>query len=965
MNCNFLAENRHIAAILISQLALAINATSAADVYFLTSPSITDDWSTSSNWSSNAIPDSSTSVFIENYVSSAPNAVITPANVLISEETANVASMAIGYTRYPSVSSYGFGYVGPSYGIVSVTGAEAQLNVTGLTTIGAFGNGSLSILNAGEVNLSSMVLAGREFGLNSAYGKGYGHVTVGDMGSQLNTNSAVIGMEGAAELSIIGGGSMFTQQNLTVGSDFFSQGNINVNGSSSQLSIGGKLILGEYGEGNMLVLGGVVSSNQATLGYGYFNGLASGGVGTATLNGSSSQWINTGEMIIGEMAKGTLDIQNGAIVRTGSAQIGSLRYNGDPGYRGNGTVIVGGAGSQFIVANNLGIGMGEFVSGISDSGSKGTLDVTSGGVITVGAAGTGIISLGLGEGSSGTINVGDYVQGSTGGTINAGSIVSAESSDGVLGNAVVNFNQSDTFILASNIAMSGKINQRGQGTTILTGSVARAGNVPNPYGFGTHLSSIPTEILISAGTLQLGNGGTTGSVAGNIENNSHLIFNRSDNLSFGGIISGSGDVTKLGAGILNFTNHNNYTGATFVNAGTLTVQGSIMGSGGLVTVAAGATLNGIGTVNRDVLVNSNGNLAGSLVITGQVTLANQQSVGAVSSGTRTANNGQQLVVSTATGGTVDTSAGTASIETLNGATLQTGNWGASVVNLVSGTVQTSGGSLVAQQGDFTGTISGSGGLTKTGAGILTLNNANSYTGATIVRDGTLEVAVSGAIGSIAPVQLENDGILRVNSSVAITGNVVTTSADAKYVKQFVAGEALSNYGSFQSNLSGSETTASIAQGTATVGNQEVTMQFSNNGGFGSNASDRLSITGLNGTAFLLVMDVNMNIPVNPDLDYFFLGWFDPDDGALKNAVDGNDGVGVLAGGYKMSYESFLLNNGGWNSGTMLGAYGADADTDQVWAVINHNSEFAVAPEPSTCGLLLLGTATLVTRRRRK
>ena len=45
---------------------------------------------------------------------------------------------------------------------------------------------------------------------------------------------------------------------------------------------------------------------------------------------------------------------------------------------------------------------------------------------------------------------------------------------------------------------------------------------------------------ISAGTLLLGNGGTTGSVAGNIVDNAALVFNRSNALTYAGVISGTG-----------------------------------------------------------------------------------------------------------------------------------------------------------------------------------------------------------------------------------------------------------------------------------------------------------------------------------------------------------------------------------------------------------------------------------------
>ena len=51
----------------------------------------------------------------------------------------------------------------------------------------------------------------------------------------------------------------------------------------------------------------------------------------------------------------------------------------------------------------------------------------------------------------------------------------------------------------------------------------------------------------------------------------------------------------------------------------------------------------------------------------------------------------------------------------------------------------------------------------------------------------------------------------------------------------------------------------------------------------------------------------------------------------------------------------------------MGAYGRDAVTDSVWAVVNHNSEFAVStvPEPGTFALLagVAAAAGLAYRRR--
>ena len=53
--------------------------------------------------------------------------------------------------------------------------------------------------------------------------------------------------------------------------------------------------------------------------------------------------------------------------------------------------------------------------------------------------------------------------------------------------------------------------------------------------------------------MQIGNGGTTGSIAGNVTNNATLAFNRSDALTYGDVISGNGALQQNGAGSLNLT----------------------------------------------------------------------------------------------------------------------------------------------------------------------------------------------------------------------------------------------------------------------------------------------------------------------------------------------------------------------------------------------------------------------------
>ena len=90
--------------------------------------------------------------------------------------------------------------------------------------------------------------------------------------------------------------------------------------------------------------------------------------------------------------------------------------------------------------------------------------------------------------------------------------------------------------------VSGVIQDGGGGTLgsltkVGTGTLTLTGN--NIYMGGT---------TISAGTLQLGNGGTTGSIVGDVTDNGNLAFDRSNVLTFGAVISGTGSVQQNGTG---------------------------------------------------------------------------------------------------------------------------------------------------------------------------------------------------------------------------------------------------------------------------------------------------------------------------------------------------------------------------------------------------------------------------------
>ena len=108
-----------------------------------------------------------------------------------------------------------------------------------------------------------------------------------------------------------------------------------------------------------------------------------------------------------------------------------------------------------------------------------------------------------------------------------------------------------------------------------TGSLTLTGRHPDP----DRRQHLHRPTTISAGTLQIGNGGTTGSVAGDVVDNAALVFNRSDALTYGGVISGTGSLTKSGTGTLTLTGDNTYTGGTTISAGTLQIgNGGTTGS---------------------------------------------------------------------------------------------------------------------------------------------------------------------------------------------------------------------------------------------------------------------------------------------------------------------------------------------------------------------------------------------------
>lgn len=317
-----------------------------------------------------------------------------------------------------------------------------------------------------------------------------------------------------------------------------------------------------------------------------WNGTALTKQGAGTLLLSAANSYTGGTVINGGVVEIGADSGLGAAGTDLTLDGGTLRTTADIAMARD--TLVGPAGGTFEVA------AGTLTQGNAISGA---------GALTKSGAGTLILAADNSYGGGTTIAAGALQVGQGGTT---GSI-----SGNVVTNGAIVFNRSDAVTFGGVISGSGSLTQAGAGTLTLTAN--------NSFGGGT---------TITAGTLQLGSGGTSGSITGNVANNGSLVFDRSDTLTFAGVISGTGSVRQAGGGTTVLSGANSYGGPTMVTAGALYVNGDQSASTGPTSTLNGTTLGGIGTIGGDVVIADGATLSpgdvgaapGTLTVSGDLSL---------------------------------------------------------------------------------------------------------------------------------------------------------------------------------------------------------------------------------------------------------------------------------------------------------------------------------------------------------
>lgn len=514
------------------------------------------------------------------------------------------------------------------------------------------------------------------------------------------------------------------------------------------------------------------------------------------------------------MSNGALTINGGTGVTGGVAVASGAKSLTIGSFANDGSITAGAAGAStlLLVSNNSSVSQGIVVnSTVKDN--AGNAPVTLG---VSGGTGGGTVVL------NGTNTFSGNVEITNGGTLQiggSGSLGSGSYAGTIQDFGTFRYSSTVGQTLSGAISGSGALTKdTGTGTLTLTGANTYTGNT-----------------TISAGTLQISGSGVLGggNYAGTISGAGAFVYNSSATQTLSGSNTFTSNVT-VSAGLLKLGN-SNALGAvnTAVTKATI-ASGATLDVAGFSNTNYGLTISGTGSAGQGALINSGASTNSGNIQTPNIALAGNAMIGGtgdfyeIASGygantlnlagftlTKSGTNTFWLANTTVTAGTVDVSSGKLSqfkasnmsaaalvLENTASAALSLNNLALSVGSLSGG--GTTGGNVSLGSGTLTvgalnasttyaGVISGTGGVTLTGTGVLALTGANTYTGSTTISSGTLSFA-SGALDSTSGISMNGGTLLwngtnteDLSSSISMVsgktatfdtnGNTVTMASD--------------------------------------------------------------------------------------------------------------------------------------------------------------------------------------------
>jgi fibronectin-binding autotransporter adhesin len=509
------------------------------------------------------------------------------------------------------------------------------------------------------------------------------------------------------------------------------------------------------------------------------------GTGTLELAGASIRTRNNAVRTL----TNALVISGNTLFNSSAATDNDLIFTGS-------TTLSGGTRTLQVEFNTVAGGTGAGLMGvIGDAGNGYGITKTGAGVLTLGGANTYSGATTLNSGTLRLLNQ-NALQNSTL-TLSGTGVVLLDAA--VSGNAftfggLAASSTAATLALQNSVATSIALQVGGNNaSTTYAGSLTGGGSLEKLGTGSLILSGSNTysgTTTVTAGTLQVGSG-TTGSISGNVVNNAALVFGRSNSASYSGDISGSGSVTNSGAGTFTLSGSNSYAGPTTLAGGVLALaSANALPSSGTVTFTGGA-LQYSGSYSTDLSSRIAGSSGAVSIDTNGQSIAFSSALAASNVGGLTKSGSGTLTLSAANGFT--------GAVTLGGGVLALGNANSLPA---SGDIRFTGGTLqysASNTGDYSSRIvsstaaiaidtnsqnvtfasalaaSNSGGLVKSGAGILTLSAANTYSGTTTIASGGdyLVLNNAAALGSSSQIDVSG-GSLAIGSGITTgAGKTVT------------------------------------------------------------------------------------------------------------------------------------------------------------------------------------------------